>query len=509
MQKTQVLIVGGGLVGLTAALLLQHHGVAPILVERRTESSPQPKARRINFRSMEVYRRIGLESEVTDAAKGLAFFQAMRSGPTILESEELSMIPPGDMSAMFASTPCLSVLCSQDLLEPVLRDLAEKRGVDIRFDAELTHFQQDEDGVIADIHDRVGDHRYEIQADYLIAADGAHSSVREALGIARSGRGSLGSAVNVYFRADLREVVRGREFNLCEIVNDWLPGAFASVDGTDRWLFSASGGKRPTAEWEELIPRSIGVPDLDIDILSELEWEPTMRVADQFADGRIFLAGDAAHVMTPYAALGANTGIQDVDNLCWKLGSVLAGKAGSALLDTYNQERYPAAYLAADQSSLRTGGLRNSSSWKGAGPEFVHPLALYVGFQYDRGAVVADGRPPAPMDRLELTGRSGTRMPHLWLDSEKQQSTLDLVGDDWVLIYGPGGASDSRVRSVRLEGEVAAEWLSICQLPADGALLVRPDRFVAWRSDSEVTLAEALGRLSFPLAAVSGEQKVK
>jgi 2-polyprenyl-6-methoxyphenol hydroxylase-like FAD-dependent oxidoreductase len=490
METTQVLIVGGGLVGLTAALLLRHHGVESILVERRADTSPQPKARRINFRSMEVYRRIGLEADVIDAAKGLAAFQAMRTGPTILESEELPAIPPGDLSAMFASTPCESVLCSQDLLEPVLRKVAEERGVDIRFSTELANVEQDEHGVTARIGDQL------VRADYLIAADGAHSQVREALGISRSGAGALGQAVNVYFRADLRAVVSGREFNICEIQNDWLPGGFISVDGADRWLFSTAGGKRPAEEWNELIPRNIGVPDLEIDILSELEWEPTMRVADRFSDGRVFLAGDAAHVMTPYAALGANTGIQDVDNLSWKLALVLAGKAGPALLDTYDQERHPAAYLAAEQSSLRTGGLKDAATWKSGAPDFVHPLALYVGFQYERGAVVADGRPPAPLDRLELTGRSGTRMPHLWVDSEKQLSTLDLIDADWVLVSGPEGAKwdDPRARSVRLDGD----WLSICQLPADGALLVRPDRFVAWRSDTlpAVGLDEALGFLT-------------
>lgn len=501
METTQVLIVGGGLVGLTAALLLQHHGVESILVERRADTSPQPKARRINFRSMEVYRRIGLEAEVIDAAKGLAAFQAMRTGPTILESEALPTIPPGDLSVMFASTPCASVLCSQDLLEPVLRKLAEERGVGIRFSTELANFQQDENGVTAWIGDQV------VQANYLIAADGAHSKVREALGISRSGRGALGQAVNVYFRADLREVVRGREFNICEIQNDWLSGGFLSVDGVDRWLFSTTGGKRPTEEWKELIPRNIGLPDLEIDILSELEWEPTMRVADRFSDGRVFLGGDAAHVMTPYAALGANTGIRDVDNLSWKLAFVLKGKAGPALLGTYNQERHPAAYLAAEQSSLRTGGLKDAATWKNGGPDFVHPLALYVGFQYECGAVVADGRPPAPLDRLELTGRSGTRMPHLWLDNEKQVSTLDLVGAGLVLITGPEGDGwdDPRVRSVRLDGE----WQSICQLPADGALLVRPDRFVAWRSDTlpAVSLDEALSVLT--PSPTGGEQKVK
>ncbi|GAA1675523.1 FAD-dependent monooxygenase [Fodinicola feengrottensis] len=508
MEETQVLIVGGGLVGLTAALLLRHHGLRPILVERRAETSDQPKARRINFRSMEVYRRIGLEAEIADAAKGLASFQAMRSGPTIVESEELPMIPPGDLSAMFASTPCQSVLCSQDLLEPVLRNLAEERGVDIRFNAELTRFEQDENGVTAQIRDQVGDRHYVVRADYLIAADGAHSPVREALGISRSGSGALGRAVNVFFRADLREVVRGREFNVCEILNDWLPGGFVSVDGAQRWIFSTSGGKRPIDEWKELIPRSIGVAGLEIDILSELEWEPTMRVADRFGDGRIFLAGDAAHVMTPYAALGANTGIQDVDNLSWKLAFVLNGKAAPALLDTYHSERYPAGYLAAEQSSLRTGGLRDGSAWQRNGPAFVHPLALYAGFQYEDGAVIADGRPPAPMDRLELTGRAGTRMPHLWLDSEKQQSTLDLVGSDWVLFTGAESeeSADPRVRSVRVTGE----WLSSCQLPADGAVLVRPDRFVGWRSDTpEVGLDEALGRLIRATADAGLDQKVK
>ncbi|WP_163513121.1 FAD-dependent monooxygenase [Fodinicola acaciae] len=482
----RVMIVGGGLVGLTAALILRHHGVETLLVEKRSDTSPQPKARRINFRSMEVFRRIGLEAEVAKAAEGLAFFQGMRSGPTIVDSEQLPAIPPGDLSAMFAATPCSSVLCSQDLLEPVLRKLAEERGADIRFDTEVVGFRQDADGVDVELRDGSS-----VRAAYLIAADGARSPSREALGIRRSGRGGLGNAVNVYFRADLREVVTGREFNICEVTNDWLSGAFASVDGADRWIFYTGDEKHSPQEWQRLIAKSIGAPDLDVEILSEMAWEPAMRVADRFSDGRVFLAGDAAHVMTPYAALGANTGIQDADNLCWKLAYVLTGKAGPGLLDSYHAERRPAGYLAAEQSSLRTGGLKDSTAWDNTKPDFVHPLALYVGFQYESDAVVADGRPPAPMDRLELTGRAGTRMPHLWLDNESRLSTLDAVGDGFALVGGMD--TDLPVPVVRVE---SAQWQAATGLPADGALLVRPDRVVAWRSDTDgVSVEQALARV--------------
>jgi putative polyketide hydroxylase len=453
MTRIPVLICGGGLVGLTTALLLDRYGVPCVLVEKHPTTSPQPKARRFNFRTMEIYRSLGITAEIERAAADLADHQGMRAGRTLATAEALPGPPPGDLSAAVAASPALPCLCAQDRLEPILRDLV----TDARFGTELTGFVDEGDRVRATLAGG-----QEIVADYLVAADGAHSPVRESLGIPRSGRGILGRATTVYFRADLTDLIRGREFNLCQVDG----GAFASVNGTDRWLFY-------TDRYEpEALSRAIGA-DVDTTVLSVQSWEPTMKVADRFSAGRVFLAGDAAHVMPPYAAQGANTGIQDAHNLAWKLAAVLSGRARPDLLDSYHAERHPVAWFAAEQSSLRSGDLR-STGWDD--PRLAHPLVLALSWAYD----LAGTRHHT--DRMEFPGTPGSRVPHAWLGPDV--STLDLCGD-WLtlLTNGPGWADEA--------ARAGIAWHDVGDrtgLPPGGAMLVRPDAIVAWRAETPQAL---------------------
>ena len=158
-----------------------------------------------------------------------------------------------------------------------------------------------------------------------VAATGARSPIRERLGVARSGIGHLAANLDIYFRADLTELIQGREFNLCSIQNPVASGAFVSVNGTDRWLFSTTDGSRDFDHWTATLRTLIGAGDIPVEVISVLPWESGMYVADSYRVGNVFLAGDAAHVMPPMAAAGANTGIADADNLAWKLAAVLGG----------------------------------------------------------------------------------------------------------------------------------------------------------------------------------------
>jgi len=488
VHETPVLIVGGGLTGLTAALFLRHHGVTPVLVERHAGTSSQPKARRINLRTMETFRQIGVEEDIIKAARTLATFQGMAAGPTLAEASLLPFTLPGGLPDWDDVSPSQSCLCAQDALEPVLRQLATDRGADIRFGTELVSFTDDGDGVTATVRDPAGT-QSTLRAAWLIAADGARSPVREQLGIGRDGRGSLGRAVSVYFRADLAALVRGREFNLCQVEQPGVRGTFASIDGTERWIYgTAPVPGRTGAEWAATIRAAIGA-DVDVQVLNVLEWEPGMFVAGRFRQGRVFLAGDAAHVMPPYAALGANTGVQDVHNLAWKLALTLRGAAGAALLDSYHAERHPAAWFAADQSSVRSVNLRTLLTESKDGTPLAHPLALTLGGQYQAGAVITDGA-TADMTRLDLGGQPGTRLPHRWLPG-RHRSTLDLLDDSGLtLLTGPdGGGWLAAARGVPgvsaahvVPGPDGENWAQAAGLGRDGALLARPDHIVAWRS---------------------------
>jgi putative polyketide hydroxylase len=444
-QRTQVLVVGGGLVGLTAALVLRHHGVEVTVVERRTTTSPQPKARRFNFRTMEIFRELGLSELVHEAARDLAGHDHMATGRTLAEATQLPLWQPTGVSFVEVS-PELPCLIAQDVLEPVLRAAAVDMGADVRFGTELVGFEQTADEVVGRLAEG------EVRADYLVAADGARSGVREALGITRSGDGAVGDPnVNVYFRADLADVVRGREFNLCQIDHPDAPGALASVDGRLRWVFMSPGADTER-DWPAVLRTALGVPAPDLEVLSVLAWQAEMLVADRYSAGRVHLAGDAAHVMPPFAASGANTGIADVHNLGWKLAAVLRGEAAPALLDSYSLERRPAGWFTADQSTRRAKNFRLGTP----DPTLAHPFVLAAGgFQYTEGALVPDGGEPEPVLEFAPAGRVGTRVPHRWLSESR--STLDLAGPGWAVLED-------------------ADFLA-----AGECVLLRPDHVVAWR----------------------------
>nr|BFE59353.1 FAD-dependent monooxygenase [Dactylosporangium thailandense] len=463
-QRTpDVLVVGGGLVGLTAALVLRHHGVSVTLVERRAGTSPQPKARRFHMRTMEIFRELGLAGLVHEAARDLAGHDHMAAGRTLAEAERLPLWQPAGGLAVEVS-PELPCLLAQDSLEPLLRAAAVEAGADVRFGTPLLGFEQTGDEVIGRLE------HAEIRARYLIAADGARSGIREALGITRAGSGAVGGpSVNVYFTADLADVVRGREFNLCQIDHPEAPGGLASVDGRHRWVFMSPGGDTER-DWPSLLRTALGVPMPDLDVRSVLPWQAEMLVADRYSAGRVFLAGDAAHVMPPYAASGANTGIADVHNLGWKLAAVLRGQAAAGLLDSYHAERRPAGWFAADQSARRTESFKLGTP----DPTLAHPYVLAAGgFQYTAGAIVPDGSEEPTLD-FAPAGRVGTRVPHRWLDDARSKSTLDAAGPDWAVL--PGGG--------RVDFAGAGE-----------VLLLRPDHVVAWRgtrADDAARVRDAL-----------------
>jgi hypothetical protein len=224
-------------------------------------------------------------------------------------------------------------------------------------------------------------------------------------------------------------------------------------------------------------------------------------VADRFSQGRIFLAGDAAHVIPPFAALGANTGIQDAHNLAWKLAQVIGAAAGPELLDSYHAERHPAAWFAARQSLARTPNLREMQTTSADGTPLADPMALTLGFQYPAGAFIGDGS-TAALDRLDLRGQPGTRLPHRWLPA-RRRSTLDLVDRQLTLLTGPdgeawaAGLSEPGLRAERVE---LPDWGASVGTGDGGALLVRPDQVVAWRyrgraADPRTELGLALARL--------------
>lgn len=535
VHRVPVLIVGGSLVGLSMSLFLGRHGVPHALVERHAGTSVHPRGRGNNVRTMELLRVAGLEPAVRTAASLLADNHGILRTPSLLgEAGEWLFRHIDPEQGLTRLSPTSWCLCSQNDLEPVLLDGARRLGGDLRYSHEMESLEQDPEGVTALVRDRTTGRRYTVRADYLVAADGPRSPVRRGLGIGQTGYGDLFANVSVTFRSErLARVVGDRRFICCYLTGPEADGALLPVDNREHWVFHVpwhpERGETPEEFTEERcalhIRRAVGVPGLDVEITGRASWRAAERVADRYAAGRVFLAGDSAHEMSPTGAFGSNTGIQDAHNLAWKLAAVLGGWGGPGLLETYDTERRPVALATSARASARSVEHAHPgfSPAPGIGGEGSRSdiLTIVLGYRYPRGAVVGAGpaRTAVPAT-MRLTGAPGGRAPHMWLRrSGARLSTLDLYERSMVLLSDARGSSGWHEAARRIaardgvrldahrigtgpgadltcEGN-AADWARAHGTTAEGAVLVRPDGFVAWRTrdaaaDPETALREAL-----------------
>ena len=506
-RHVPVLIAGGGTVGLSAALFLAHHGVPALLVERQDAPSIHPRATGVGPRTVEFLREVGIADEVDAVAVDMSTGGLGKFSAVTLAGADLPAEPPVPRQTVErfgdVSPHVLRGTCPQSRLDRVLLRAAVDRGADVRFGTRLMTFAQEDDGVVADLDGET------VRADYLIAADGVRSGVRTALGIGTTGPGDLGRPkLNILFRADLTRYTGGRSFVTCDITTPEAPGMLVTVDNATEWIFHVDAdGPLPVARCAELIRAAVGDPDLDVAVLSALPWRVRGLLADRFRDGRVFLAGDAAHAVPPIGAFGMNTGVADAHNLAWKLALVLAGTAGTSMLDTYETERRPVAAMTLEQALLRLGDPRLHWASGAPGRELraaagaLHAPVVQLGYRYDSTAVI-DPQPALPSTEdvaLDLDGTPGSRLPHRWV--APGVSTLDLVrsrftllsnADAWLRAASSVGVAGSRVD---VDG-----WHAAVGVGADGAVLVRPDGFVAWRAvgaraDPEAALKEVLSRV--------------
>ena len=530
-----VLIVGGGPVGLTASYLLSRLGIHSLLVERHPGTAIHPKARGINPRTMEIFHQQGLEADVRQAGLPPDKVGFIVWAKTLAGEEIERRVPWGQSAKRAEVTPVRACLCAQDYLEPVLRHAAERQPLGtLRFNTEMTAFEQTASDVTATLVDTASGLTEKVTAQYVIAADGTQSRVREALGIAMQGQKDIYDSVNVLLNADLRPWTQHRPAALYFIENEGLRATFLSINASDRWGFLVNSlraqGYRPedfTPERSiELVRKAVGVPDLPVTVLGVAPWVASAHVAERYRDGRIFLAGDAAHEMPPTGGFGMNTGIQDVQNLCWKLASVLQGNAADSLLQTYNDERQPLGKAITEQSlanAVSMGRTEKTMQTRGARPEFLNEQGMIFGASYRSGAVIPDGTsPPAvdnPVTDYAPSAWPGVRAPHVWLRNrgengeEERTSSIDLVGNGFVLFTGREGARwVDAARACNVQpiavgtGDFAtadAGWRDIYGIEEAGAVLVRPDGHVGWRS---ATLTRDPGRdLAEAMTAIHGK----
>jgi putative polyketide hydroxylase len=536
-EQVPVLIVGAGGAGLSLSLLLLQQGIHPLLIERRPNISWYPRARNLNFRTMEVFRGLGLSDEIHAAG---AHVSRIFARERLVSSQEKELMDPASLLHTEALSPePFMWYCPQSRLEPILLTAARKRGADIRYSTELIGFMQDESGVTATVQDRSTRQSYVVRAQILVGADGAHSRVRETLHIPAQGKGTQDEHyVFIYFRAAWDEFVQGHGTDAFLIENGDVRGMFLIAE-KDLGMFILTQGKveeitRDRAQ--RLLKDAIGQPDLALEVLEVAPWQPEQLVAERFQQGRVFLVGDAAHTMPPKEGLGVNTAIQSAQNLGWKLAAVLGGLAAPELLSTYQTERHPVTWFAAKHSMTGpAAALLEKTTMK----ETASPFFPIVGYRYRSRAVVSeDGLPPRQdeivlLDREELTGVPGTRVPHVRLDRGSQRiSTLDLLDGRFVLLIGGDGAEwrEEATRATTSLGinlatyrigpdgdlrDPGDDWTQRVGVSLDGAVLLRPDGFVAWRSDHitsaarqlEQVLNRILCRSATPIGAPTSEKQ--
>ncbi|MEV1175092.1 FAD-dependent monooxygenase, partial [Nonomuraea sp. NPDC049784] len=525
-ENVPVLIVGAGPVGLSTAVFLGRHGIRTLVVEKRGETSMLPRAPGLQARTMEIFRAAGLGKEIRALEIGDShpFFEGgILRVNTFSEIDDAVVLEAPSLDGETVS-PERVMGCGQDRYEVVLAGKAREYGSEVRFSTKLRSIEQDDDGVTAQVEDVATGVVTTVRAQYLVGADGASSSVRNALGVSRSGRGTVFNALSIYFRApELEEILADRPFILCYATAGGTMTGLSRLHGRDPWLaapiYHPDKGESPADFTDErcveIVRTASGKSDMQVEIMAKVPWEGAQLVAERFRVGRVFLAGDAAHVHPPAGGFGANTGIHDAHNLAWKLAATLHGWAGQELLDTYHDERHAVGTAMAEQALVRNR-IRHGYATDEVRDQMVDDIIITLGYRYRSQAVVTEQPRPTLTAPLELVGEPGTRAPHIWLERDGERlSTIDLFWDSYVLLTSAeGGAwqeaaakiaerTDVPLRVVRLGAggdyvPLDDDWAATLGIPSDGAILVRPDAFVAWRgggeSDAEQVLAEVLGR---------------
>jgi 2-polyprenyl-6-methoxyphenol hydroxylase-like FAD-dependent oxidoreductase len=496
MQHTEVIVIGGSLVGLSAAVFLASRGVAATVVEKHTGSSPHPRAMGYTEHTMEFFRAAGLGGRIPQVEPGTRLRRAKVASLAGQWNEETQWTPGMSDLRPVALSPCNGAAIAQDVLEPILRERARELGAELRLGLEMLSFEQDDTGVTVHVRDRATGTESQLRAHYLIAADGADSTIRERLGIPRHGVGHLRTVRSVLFRCPQADAYLSRGIRQFDIGQPGLQ-AFLTTYNDGRWvLMFTDDRERDGAALRADVLKALG-RDMAFDILATGRWEMAGLIAERYASGRIFLAGDAAHQLPPTrGGFGANTGIDDVYNLAWKLEMVLRHASSPALLDTYHDERQPIGWLRHQQTFARPdyvrwtdGALRNEPLYGDA--------AMELGQLVRSAAVIGAGPELPPAAHPDAwRGQPGVRAPHAWIrKGEETVSTVDLFTRRFVLMSS-NAAWCGAARTVAREGAVPLDVVMVGQdvvfpqfearfgVSTAGASLVRPDGVVAWRSGS-------------------------
>jgi len=497
-----VLIVGGGPVGLSMALALARQNISSLLIERNSGTVLYPRTRGVSMRTMELFRQWGnadelLREEQPKEARRFIWAESLQ-GPevtrTFIEDEHLQAF----------CTAQSSFVTQNKVEESLYHTLMHCPNNSVEFSKELISFKQDENGVTASVVNRVTNQPELIQAKYLIAADGAQSRIRQQLGIEMDGSSDLGRYCSVYCELDISKWTQHRPCFGYFFTDPHLAGRLLlSGDGPNRWIVFMQF--KPTESQETFtddycmseVKRVINAYHLPIHIMHKSFWTMGAQVAKEYRKDRVFLVGDAAHRIPPTGGLGMNTGIQDAHNLAWKLAFVLNYQVSDSLLDTYFEERSPVALrnilwsienakrYVKIAAALKSGNLEEVTNEIQEQHKNLNFEGLDLGYIYHSKAVISENDQTLSKSASTYVP---TTLPGIRAFYIPGMEEADLFEKEYVLLIGESGSAwqkaciDLTLPIPLKVLRIPNNWPEKYEISPNGAVLVRPDGFIAWRS---------------------------
>jgi 2-polyprenyl-6-methoxyphenol hydroxylase-like FAD-dependent oxidoreductase len=532
-MDTEVLVVGAGPVGLTLAIALGLKGVRCTLVEQKEAPQFLPKMERCNARTMEIFRRMGLAEKIraaglrSDVPMDVYVALALNTPPLVcLKYPSVAEAKAEIAACSDGSLPLEPYqLVSQYTLEPLLKCEAERLpAVTVRFGCEFLSLSQDDDGATARVQSTNGAVT-DIRARYIVGCDGGASAVRKQLGIQLRGEGNLLQLFQaLYYCPDLFDMIpigdgpgKGRHYHIADGQSTFL----IMQDSTKHWTLHA--GVENPQDMAAQFERTVGVP-VRYDLLYVGAWKLNLLLADRYRVGRVFLAGDSAHLVIPTGGLGMNTGVGDAIDLAWKLAGTLRGWGGSNLLASYEIERRQVGDRNIGASRYAWLGRRKwrtqyRSNIRDATPDGEatrvnltrvaeveqrksnEMIGAELGYRYVGSPIVSEepGGPEHLFREYVPTTWPGARLPHVWL--ENKTAMQDLIGDEYTLLrLGRTDANTSELEGAMRKLNAPFQVLTVNDAVARDVyaydlILLRPDMHVAWRGNTPPADPESLAAL--------------